>query len=164
MKEYIVFKGGQEMDEKFPCFEFLKIFKECREKLIHDTLDQDSPDLYDALYSDCKSKIYDVKMMLYELKWIELHWSKIENIVEKKEFSIREKKELISMFSKWYESFLSDWNYTKFDTVVLNERQKILYALITVNNDWEKNIKRMKVLFDKDIKVLNKKILEFKEE
>ena len=68
------------------------------------------------------------------------------------------------MFSKWYESFVSAWNYTVFDTVIFEERRKILEAMITVNSDWEKNLKRMKVSFDKSIKMLNQKIKEFEEE
>lgn len=152
------------MNKSFPYLEFLNIAKECRKNMILDTLEGNSPDLYGALYSDFDSEIYEIKMELYELKWIESYWKEIEDVIERKEFSVKEKKELISMFSKWYENFVNAWNYTKFDTVVFEEKRKILRALITVNNDWENNLKRMKVSFDKSIKLLNKKIIELEEE
>lgn len=152
------------MNKNFPYLEFLNIAKECRKNMILDTLEGNSPDLYDALYSNFDSKIYEIKMELYELKWIESYWKEIEGVIERREFSVKEKKELISMFSKWYENFVNAWNYTKFDTVVFEERRKILHALITVNNDWENNLKRMKVSFDKSIKLLNEKIKELEEE
>lgn len=152
------------MKNSFPYLEFLNIAKECRKNMILDTLEYNSPDLYDALYSSSSSKVYEIKMELYELKWIESYWKEIEKAIEKKEFSVKEKKELISMFSKWYENFVDAWNYTKFDTVVFEERRKILQALINVNNDWENNLKRIKVSFDKNIKLLNEKIKEFEEE
>lgn len=152
------------MNKSFPYLEFLNIAKECRKNMILDTLEGNSPDLYGALYSEFDSEIYEIKMELYELKWIESYWKEIEDVIERKEFSVKEKKELISMFSKWYENFVNAWNYTKFDTVVFEEKRKILRALITVNNDWENNLKRMKVSFDKSIKLLNKKIIELEEE
>ena len=102
-------------------------------------------------------------MELYELKWIESYWKEIERVIERKEYTVREKKELVSMFSKWYENFVDAWNYTKFDTVVFEERRKILHTLITVNDEWENNIKRMKVSFDKSRKLLNDKIKELEE-
>ena len=131
--------------------------------MILDTLEGNSPDLYDALYSNSWSKIYEMKMELYELKWIESYWKEIERVIERKEYTVREKKELVSMFSKWYENFVDAWNYTKFDTVVFEERRKILHTLITVNDEWENNIKRMKVSFDKSRKLLNDKIKELEE-
>lgn len=151
------------MNSSFPYLELIRIAQECRKEMVFDTLKGDSPDLYDALYSSSESKIHEIKLELYELKWLELYWSEIEKVINCRELSVKEKKELIVMFSKWYESFVSAWNYTVFDTVAFEERQKILQAMITVNGDWEKNLKRMKVSFDKDIKILNQKIKKFEE-
>lgn len=151
------------MNKNFPYLEFLSVARKCRKNMILDTLEGNSPDLYDALYSNSWSKIYEMKMELYELKWIESYWKEIERVIERKEYTVREKKELVSMFSKWYENFVDAWNYTKFDTVVFEERRKILHTLITVNDEWENNIKRMKVSFDKSRKLLNDKIKELEE-
>ena len=54
------------MTNDFPYMKFLEISKECRNNLINDTLDKNSPDLYDALYSNADSEIFNVKMELYE--------------------------------------------------------------------------------------------------
>ena len=151
------------MDSNFPYLEFLEIAKEKREEIILDTYEENSPDLYDALYSNPHHEISKIKLEYYELKWIESYWKSIESSIARKEFSDKEKKELISKFSKWYDDFICSWNYTSFDAVVFEERRKILKALITVNNDWEKNIKHMDVLFEKDFKMLNKKIQELQE-
>ncbi len=152
------------MNVSFPYLKFIKIAQKCRTNMILDTLEGNSPDLYDALYSSSESKICEIKMELYELKWLQSYWKEIEEVINHKELSVKEKKELVSMFSKWYESFVSEWNYTVFDTIIFEERRKILQAMITVNSDWEKNLKRMKVSFDKSIKLLNQKIKELEEE
>ena len=152
------------MNEKFLYLEFLDIAKKCRKNMISDTLEGNSPDLYDALYSSCSSEIYKVKMDLYELKWIECYWTEIRKFIEKKAYSEKEKKELISMFSKWYENFINAWDYTQFDTIAFEEKRKILNALIAMDSNGENNIKRMKVFFDKDVKILGEKIKKLEEE
>ena len=148
------------MNSDFPYCVFLQIAKECREELIQDTLSKKSPDLYDALYSNINSEIFRVKMNLYELLWIERHWTKISEVIEKKELTATEKKKLVSQFSEWYLKFISEWKYTEFDSLVFEERKNILKALISINNEWDNNIKRMKVSFEQSKKKLNKKITE----
>ena len=54
--------------------------KDCRMKCIEDTLSGTNPDLYNALYSDSDKLIYKTKLELYELKWIELHLKKMNEI------------------------------------------------------------------------------------
>lgn len=146
------------MNSDYPYLEFIRIAKECRDILIEDTLSSNSPDLYDALYSNSQSQIHQTKLELYEIKWIELHWRKINETIENSDCSPSERKELISMFAKWYRDFVSNWNYTEFDTVIFEERMNILKALISVNNEWESNLKRMKVSFEQSKKILNEKI------
>lgn len=146
------------MISDYSYLEFIRIAKECRTILIEDTLSSNSPDLYDALYSSFKSRIYEVKLELYEIKWIELHWKKINEAIENRDCSVMEKKELVSMFAKWYRDFVSNWNYTEFDVAIFEERMNILKALISVNSEWEINLKRMKVSFEQSKKLLNEKI------
>ena len=45
------------MNSDYACMEFIKIAKECRDTLVKDTLCE-SPDLYDALFSDFQDEIY----------------------------------------------------------------------------------------------------------
>lgn len=148
------------MNENFPYVTMLSIAKECRNQLIQDTLLGNSPDLFDALYSHVDSEIFRTKMEYYELTWIEFHWQKITDIIDKKNYSKTEKKELISQFSVWYNSFISEWNYSELDSMMFEEKRKILRALISVNNEWDKNIKRMKVSFEQSKKMLKLKIAE----
>lgn len=88
----------------------------------------------------------------------ELHWKKISSTLERNETSLQERKEDISAFAKWYKDFVSEWNYTEFDTVIFEERINILKALITVNNKWETNLKNMTVSFKRSKKILTEKI------
>lgn len=149
------------MNRDFPYLKMLDISRECRDTMVEDILKDNSPDLYDALYSNVDSKIHEIKLELYEVKWIEMHWEKIRYAIDKRECSIAEKKELVSMFANWYKDFISNWNYTEFDKIIFEERMSILQALISVNSDWEQNIKRMQVSFKQSKKILNKKIKEF---
>lgn len=146
------------MKSDYPYLEFIRIAKECREILIEDVIKTNSPDLYDALYSNVNNIIYETKLELYEIKWIELHWRKINEAIETRDCTLSEKKEMISMFAKWYKDYVSNWNYTEFEAVIFEERMNILKALISVNNEWEKDLKRMKVSFEKSRKRLNEKI------
>lgn len=152
------------MNRDFPYLKMLGIFRECRDTMIADTLNDNSPDLYDALYSNVNSKIHEIKLELYELKWIEMHWKKMNYFIDKRDCSVAEKKELVSMFAKWYKDFVSNWNYTEFDTIIFEEKMNILRALISVNSEWEQNIKRMKVSFEQSKKILNEKIKELEME
>ena len=145
------------MNSDYACMEFIKIAKECRDTSVKDTLCE-SPDLYDALFSDFQDEIYKIKIELYEIKWLELHWKKISSTLERNETSLQERKEDISAFAKWYKDFVSEWNYTEFDTVIFEERINILKALITVNNKWETNLKNMTVSFKRSKKILTEKI------
>ncbi len=146
------------MNSDFPYSKFLDIFRECRNTMIADTLNDNSPDLYDALYSNVNSTIHELKVELYELKWIEMHWEKINYFIDKRDCSIAEKKELVSMCAKWYKDFVSNWNYTEFDTIIFGEKMNILQEIILLNSEWEQNIKRMKVSFVQSKKILNEKI------
>lgn len=146
------------MRNSYPYLEFMRIARECRNILIADTLHTNSPDLYDALYSDCRSQIFQIKIELYEIKWLELHWDKINETINSTECSFTEKKELVAMYAKWYKDFVIHWKYTDFDTTIFEDRMNILKALISVNSEWEQEIKRVKVSFERSKKILNDKI------
>lgn len=80
------------MHSDYPYFKFLEIAKDCRKTIIEDALFLNSPDLYDALYSDAESQICPIKFELYELKWIEQHWQKIIETIDSRQCSLSEKK------------------------------------------------------------------------
>ena len=152
------------MNKDFPYLEFMKILIECRNKIVDDTLENNSPDLYDALYSDVNSKVFDVKMELYELKWMEMHWKMAIHSTEKKELTNKEKKEIVSMFAEWYKQFISHWSYLDLDIVIFEERINILETLVLINNKWEQNLKKIEVSFEQSRRQLNERIKELKGE
>ncbi len=151
------------MKKTYSYSRLIQILKECRNVLIDDTLASGSPDLYDALLSDYDSDIFKIKLELYELEWIELHWIKVCDSLNDKNYSQSEKMELLAIFSDWYRSLVSNWSYTNFDADLFEERIKILKSLISINNKWDINIKRMKVSFEKNKKVLKNKIYELEQ-
>ena len=152
------------MNSRSPCLEFIRIAKECRNILIEDTIGSESPDLYDALYSNSKSQIHKLKLELYEIKWMELHWEKISDVIENSLCSTSEKKEFISMVAKWYRDFISNWNYTAFEADIIEKKKDALNVFISLDNEWERSLKKMKVLFERDKNILNSKIAELEKE
>lgn len=152
------------MDKDFPYLKMLDIARECRSYIINDTISNNSPDLYDALYSDINDEIFETKLELYELKWIENHWNIINEFIDERNCSTKEKKELMSMFSDWYNDFISNWNYSDFDKFIFEEKISILKSLLLMNNEWEENIKRMRVSFNHSKKILDEKIKKFEME
>ena len=72
--------------------------------------------------------------------------------------SSKEKREYASMMLKWFQNYIKNWNYTKFDAITLRERINILKFIISVNSGWEENLKRMSVSFERSEKILTKRI------
>ena len=145
------------MNSDYPYITFLNIAKECRKQLIKDVIKNESVDLFDALYSDSTSEIFETKMQLYELKWIELHWSMLEDLINNRDMSDKEKNELICFLAKYYGKFIKKWNYSRFENKI-----QILKNIVSINNEWEQNIKQMEVAFKKSKKQLNAKIEKLK--
>lgn len=150
------------MNNNSPYLVFLDILKKCRSQMIDDILKDNSIDLYDALYSNVNSEIYNIKIELYELEWMKLHWKMIINRIEQKKISIFEKEEWEIMFDKWYQEFVSKWNYSELDIILFENMSQILKTLISLNNGWEGNIKKIEVLFEKNKKLLNAKLQKLK--
>lgn len=145
------------MNSDYPYITFLDIAKECRKQLIKDVIKNESVDLFDALYSDSTSEIFETKMQLYELKWIELHWSMLEDLINNRDMLDKEKNELICFLAKYYGEFIKKWNYSRFENKI-----QILKNIVSINNEWEQNIKQMEVAFKKSKKQLNAKIEKLK--
>ncbi len=70
----------------------LQISRECRDNLIKDTLNNTNKDLIDILYDNVNSEIFNVRIELYELKWIESHWKMITDVLEHKDITIGKKR------------------------------------------------------------------------
>lgn len=148
------------MNQDDPYCIFLRVAEECRNELLLDTLENNSVELDAALLSNVNSEIFRVEIELYELMWIEKHWEKLIQEIENRNLSISDRKKAVTLFSKWYLQFISEWEYTEFDSLAFKERKKILNAIISVNNEWDKSLKRMKVSFERSKKNLKLKLKE----
>lgn len=149
------------MTSDFPYVCFLDILQKRRARLIDDSTEGDT-DLYLALYKGANSRVYDVYVELYELKWLRSHWDAVLQVLEQYRLSNSEKKRLIALFSEWYSDFLKQWSYTAMDGTFFTERLVLLRELIVQNSKWEHNIKKVQVSFDKNEKILNDKLKELK--
>ena len=148
------------MNDDFPYLAFMEVLKKGRSQLVDDTTEGCSEDLYDALYCKPNTDIYSIKMELYELLWIERHWHRLINRLDEKDST---KKEIISLFANWFKSFVNNWNYSELDILIFEEKMNILRSLISVNNEWEKNIKKMKVSFEQSKKQMKARIKELED-
>lgn len=149
------------MKNDYPYHELLRISKECRTAMVDDILNNSSNDLYDAMYADPTKEIFETKIELYETKCLERCWDKINESISQMEYSIqssKEKREYASMMLIWFQNYIKNWNYTKFDAITLRERINILKSIISVNSGWEENLKRMSVSFERSEKILTKRI------
>ena len=155
------------MDTQFPYMTFIKVCKTCRNALVADTL-QSTPedhcaleDLYSALYSEVDSEVFPIKLELYELEWIAKHWKDAAEHIQREDFTVQEKRKILARFAEYFSSFLSHWNYSEFDALIFDEKEKILRAIISTNDSWEQNLKKMELSFTKSKRLLKTKLKEF---
>ena len=146
----------------------MEILEKGREKMVNDTMQCCSPALYDALYSMKDSEIFELKMELYELEWIEYHWILVIEKLNKKKLLDTEKRELLSIFAAWLKDLFSLDNSTGFNVlfdvqIMMEEKINILKSIISVNSEWKQNIQKMKVSFERNKRQLNKRIKEMME-
>lgn len=148
------------MKSKFPYIAFMEILEKGREKMVYDTVQSCSPTLYDALYSMKDSQIFELKMELYELEWIEYHWKLVSEELNKKKLLNADKRELLSIFATWLKDLFRWNNSTALDVLIIEEKMNILKSMISMNSEWEQNIKKFKVSFEKSKRQLDIKIKE----
>lgn len=146
----------------------MEILEKGREKMVNDTMQSCSPALYDALYSMKDSEIFELKMELYELEWIEYHWTLVIEKLNKKKLLDTEKRELLSIFAAWLKDLFSLDNSTGFNVlfdvqIMMEEKINILKSIISVNSEWKQNIEKMKVSFERNKRQLNKRIKKMME-
>lgn len=150
------------MKSNFPYIVFMEILEKGREKMVCDTMQGCSPALYDALYSMKGSDIFELKMELYELEWAEYHWELVIEELNKKKLMDAEKKELLSIFATWLKDLFRMDDSTAFGVLIIEEKMNILKSMISLNSEWEQNIKRMEVSFKKSKQQLDMRMKEMK--
>lgn len=158
------------METQFPYMTFIMACKTCRKALVADTLQGISEDhcnvedLYDALYSEADSEIFQIKLELYELEWVAKHWNDAAERIRQENLTSQEKKNILARFAEYFTSFLSHWNYSAFDALIFDEKESILRAIISANSNWEQNLKKMEVSFTKSKKLLKAKLKEYEKD
>lgn len=147
--------------EKKAIINLLKIFKKCRDDLIKDSINLESLELARALDMESSNNIRHSLIELYELKMLRKHWVLLESTIPDL-ITNRVIRKYISIYSFWYKCFLEESSFLIVDRTIFNERIKILNQLIIVNDKWESDISKMKVLFLKDQRRLERKISKIK--
>lgn len=147
--------------EKKAIINLLKVFKECRDDLIKDSINLESHELARALYMKSSNNIRHSLIELYELKMLRKHWFLLESTISYLTINSVIKK-YISIYSFWYKCFLEESSFLIVDRTIFNERIKILNQLIIVNDKWESYISKMNALFLKDQRRLEIKISKIK--
>lgn len=139
----------------------LKVFKKCREDLINDSINLESPELARALYMKSSNNVRHSLIELYELKRLRKHWCLLEDTISNL-ITNSVKRKYISIYSLWYKCFLEENPFLVVDQKIFNERIKILNQLIVINDNWESYISKMDALFLKDQRRLEIKITKIK--
>lgn len=141
----------------------LEILKKGREKMVQDSLGDEAPSLIDALYTTNGTEIHKLKMELYELEWIEFHWNLVIKEINEKIPLEQEKKRLLATFSNWIAELFNEDENTDFDVLIIEDKISILREIVSMNNNWEQSLKRMKVSFEKSKRQLEMKIKNMEE-
>ncbi len=141
------------------CLNFLEKVKENRQKIFSD-VEITNPDLYFALRTKINSAKQDVYLRLYDLSWFQNLWASTQPLFEKKDLSYSEKKKLVD----WYDKFLKLWEFSCFGKTLISEEKRILKDMLSMNEKWEENVKRMEDKFLKMKVELDKKLENLKKE
>ena len=145
--------------EKKAILNLLKVFKKCREDLINDSINLESPELARALYMKSSNNVRHSLIELYELKRLRKHWCLLEDTISNL-ITNSVKRKYIAIYSLWYKCFLEENPFLVVDQKIFNERIKILNQLIVINDNWESY--KMDALFLKDQRRLEIKISKIK--
>lgn len=151
------------MKPVLPYIEILDLLKKQRQKLVDDTIELCSPEIYGGLLSDPSSEIANVYFELYEIECLKLTWQHIIHILDNKQISNNYKKDIISSLSRMYQEFIDSFININTDMCALEERRQILKQIISINDDWEKSIRQMEVSFNRSIKILRDTMQKMKE-
>lgn len=155
------------MSSKFsPELILLSITRDCRKELFNDVLN-DIPHVYDILYSNIDSEIFNTYVELYDLFWIKLHWDKLKEYISCKRIYGIQKGKLLSFFAEWYKKLLKEFqdnNEAIFCTNVefidkfINIKIDVLEREIDFDKRCNKHINSIEISFKKEQKRLKDKI------
>ena len=140
---------------------FVGIMSDCRRRLVEDIL-RGNPNLLKYLYEDKSPALRLLYKQLYELKWLEAHWSQCQNLLADKKLPLATRREVLKIFLQWYQKFVEAWGYKSADAFFFNAKIQSLEILIDNNQRWEDKVDALQTEFLRGKKLLDKKIEEAK--
>lgn len=140
---------------------FIDITKKCRRQLVEDVING-NPDLYRFLYEDKKNKVQELYEKRYELKWLEMHWTKCKEIFDDTTVSVATRREVLKIFLQWYQKFIEAWGYESARAFWFNAEIESLEILIDTNKKWTAQLDQFEMSMIREKKLLDKEIEETK--
>ena len=144
--------------QTFVLQKFIEIMYECRRRLVEDVLHYNH-DLYNFLCAD-KENIRQLYKQRYELKWLELHFKKFEQLLDGTKLELATPREVLKIFLQQYLEFSQAWNYKTADIALFTVKIKSLDTLIQTEKQWTEEFNQMKTSFMLETKALDKLIEE----
>ena len=144
--------------QTFVLKKFIEIMYECRCRLVEDVLHY-NPDLYNFLCAD-KENIRQLYKQRYELKWLELHFKKFEQLLDGTKLELATRREVLKIFLQQYLEFSQAWNYKTADIALFTVKIKSLDTLIQTEKQWTEEFNQMTTSFMLETKALDKLIEE----
>lgn len=100
--------------ELFALKKFVDIMRDCRLQLVEDVL-SGNPDLFRFLYEDKNETVRQLYKKRYELRWLEMHWSRCKTLFDDTEIDLATRREMLKIFLRWYQKFVTAWGYKSTD-------------------------------------------------
>lgn len=145
----------------FALTNFIDITKKCRQQLVDDVING-NPDLYRFLYENKNNKVQSLYEKRYELKWLEMHWTKCKEIFDNTNIPIATRREVLKIFLQWYQKFIEAWGYESAQAFFFNAEIESLEILIDTNQKWTAQLAQLEMSFIRETKLLDKEIEEAK--
>ena len=147
--------------ELFALKKFVEIMRDCRSQLVKDVL-SGNPDLFRFLYEDKNETVRQLYKKRYELRWLEMHWSRCKTLFDDTEIELATRREMLKIFLRWYQKFVTAWGYTSTDAFFFNAEIESLGVLIDTNQQWTAQLDQLQMSFIREAKLLDREIEEAK--
>ena len=106
----------------------VNVMKLCRHQLVDDVLNQ-NPNLYKYLL-ESNSDTRRHRKKLYELQWLEMHWQECKSRINRTNYELATRRELMKIFLGYYWEFLKSWGYAPSDALFLSSKIQAFDRLI----------------------------------
>ena len=150
-----------------PYLLMLELSMQGRKKLIDDVFQQ-SPHVYDSLYSKPNTESFNLYIELYDLIWLKSHWDSLKTYINDHRVFGIEKANLLNIFAWWYGEFLhdrSDESILLSSSIpvmenLLNLKIHNIESIIEFDERCNQNMNKVETSFKKALKLLNDDLKE----